>query len=302
MARTRRFRGNRARGSRRKAGFSNFLGKPVRKKIEIDFGIYAVFDTASKIGRYAYNTLTTANYCVPIVSNLAGGIGTTAFPTLTVDSEFISMGNKYNWFKINGCMLTYDRSFMNDVSMYSGTNPASPTFIGANKLSNMPAFSMMIGADRQGTSALTQTLVWAQDNAMRVQTINSDSSPIKKFYSFPGSFHSGPNTASGAGSVSAPICGNKLWINFYSFFNGQLSNEDQLCAYIGFVDNPQLTTATAQTNTWCKVGTGKVTFYLTFGGPVLQPVRTLSALRVSNNNISLGEMIDNRIDNMINEI
>lgn len=278
MARNKKFLGNRVkrRSVKRKKKLArvNWLGKKSQRKIEVDLDLLAYWSAASTIGEYCLAVVAGVP-TVPLrmISLISDQTAVTGYPTLVNETEFLSECEDYAFFKINGVGLTYRRAWMPNTNAFAGTSASPGLPAGAPyTFSNVPAFSLGVVPGGFTANLPTAANIWDYDNNLKVQNINEDSKPVSKYFGFPGVYFSAANSnaAPPANSSCQPLCGNKLWIGTQTIRAGLTNFDDNLVLLCGYID-PPIITANAGANTWCRMGTITVTFYLTFSVPIVHP-------------------------------
>lgn len=164
----------------RYVGIKSFTGPIVRKKFEISFPLYAV-QTSLNANFYSWGTGSSAVFQQEWLSAI--------FNT----QEFFQMVNQYGLLKLNGIKLSVTRT----------VNAASVSLYQA------PDVALMIGPQENNTY-LNKKTVYANDNAFRIQPINSEGKPQTRYYRFDSDLTIGSGYTIAAGGKGGWLSTNGL--------------------------------------------------------------------------------------------
>lgn len=209
---------------KRYKGVVAFTKTPVRRTFEVDLDVNAAYNTTTGIGFYTFDTSTSTpqHYYEFLSSQIFQG------------TEFKQMINQYGLFRVTGFAFGFARQLNASV----------------NTVYYLPDLSITIGP-QENTTYFDKTLAYSEDNALRVQPLNSDSKIISKYFRM-----ACPIITSGG--YTLPF-GRNVWASTNQFQSG---SNFPFYAFVGHIKNPEIATTSA-----VRVGNMQIKVYIEFADP-----------------------------------
>jgi hypothetical protein len=141
---------------------------PIRKFINLQYSIYAVYNNTSSTSFYSFNSSTSQS--VPtFLQNI--------YADFITSTEYLAYVNQYAFMKIGGLELKISPSFLNSTAIID----APSAFLNVTNLLS--------------TSSITQGGIARSDNSIEIKLTNRDMDGQSVYFSFPGTYVGSQGTA-----------------------------------------------------------------------------------------------------------